>query len=184
VGIAQDELANTVNFWPIPEHVPQEFKERPQWVTWRYELRDDKPTKVPCEPKHLRSDANGKLRDKPIRASATDSMTWGYFDDAWNAYDGRGYGPSGYDGIGFVFSSGDPYTGIDLDKVRDPETGAIEEWAQVIIDSFEGYKEVSPSGRGVHIIVRGKLPPRSRNRRGRIEVYSQERYLTITGVVL
>lgn len=108
MSIAKDELLNAVNLEPIPEHVPQELKERPQWVTWRYELRDDKPTKVPCQPKPLRNDSKGKLIDESQKASSTDSLTWGWFDQAWRAYDGNGYGPSGYDGIGFVFSSADP----------------------------------------------------------------------------
>jgi putative DNA primase/helicase len=67
-------------------------------------------------------------------------------------------------GIGYVFSAEDPYTGIDLDKCRDPETGTIEEWAQEIIISLRSYTEISPSGRGVHIIVRGKLPPEGRRK--------------------
>ena len=87
-----------------------------------------------------------------------------------------------FDGIGFMFSSGDPYTFIDLDKCRDPETGEIGQEAQEIIDSLGGYAEVSPSGEGVHIFVRGKVP-RGR-KRGWIEVYSTERYATITGVML
>jgi putative DNA primase/helicase len=99
-----------------------------------------------------------------------------------------------YDGIGFVFSSGDPYVGIDLDKCRVPETGEIALWAQKIIDRVcEGYSEVSPSGTGVHIIVEGVVRDGGRSRRkvhldgkvvGEIEMYSSGRFFTITGEVL
>jgi primase-polymerase (primpol)-like protein len=51
---------------PIIENIPDEPTERPQWVCWRYEVRDGKPTKVPYTP--------GTLR----RASSTDLMTWCY----------------------------------------------------------------------------------------------------------
>jgi primase-polymerase (primpol)-like protein len=103
-------------------------------------------------------------------------MTWRPFDEAVAALrTGR------YDGLGFVLSSGDPYAGIDLDNCRNPKTGELEEWAAEIIRGLGGYAEVSPSGKGVHVIVRGKAPNK---RRGRVEAYSSERYFTITGVVL
>lgn len=124
------------------EDVPAEVKNRRQWIVWRYEVRDGERTKIPYNARTA------------TQASSTDLETWVYFGDAVQAFE-RG----GWDGIGFVFSSGDPYAGIDLDDVRNPETGEIEERAQKVIDLFPGaYTEVSPSGTGVHIIVRGKVP--------------------------
>src|SRR5215208_8023404 len=101
----------------IPENIPEELTTRPQWVVWRSEERDGKPTKVPYSP--------GTER----RASSTDLMTWSTFDVALEAYEPDGV----YDGIGFMFSSADPFAGIDLDNCRDPETGAVDKWAQKII---------------------------------------------------
>jgi putative DNA primase/helicase len=157
---------------PIPENIPDELKKRPQWVSWRIEMRKNKktgklePTKVPYQ-------HTGR------RASATDLATWSSFEDALSAHE------SGSDGIGFVFSSGDPYTGIDLDKVVNPETGEIKPEAQEIMGALDGYQELSPSGTGVHIIVRGKIPSGHKNRAdGWIEVYSQERFFTMTGRVI
>jgi len=151
------------------ENIPEKLTERPQWVCWRYEERDDKPTKVPYTPSTLR------------RASSTDLMTWRTFSEALEAYE-RSEPP--YDGIGFMFCSADPLAGIDLDKCRDPESGAIAPWAQKIIsDASEGYVEVSPSGTGVHIIVEGRVRDGGL-RRGPIEMYSRERFFTVTGRVL
>jgi putative DNA primase/helicase len=148
-----------------PENVPTELKARRQWVVWRHEERDSKATKIPYRP------ANPEAR-----ASATDLMTWGTFREAQTACE-RGEA----DGIGFVFSSGDPYAGVDLDGCRDPKTGEIERWAAKTVDRLDGYAEVSPSGTGVHVIVRGKAPNR---RRGPLEMYSSERFFTVTGEVL
>jgi putative DNA primase/helicase len=150
----------------FPEKIPQRFTRRHQWVTWCYEERDGKPTKVLYTP--------GTNR----RASSTDLMTWRPFEDAVQALEsGR------YDGIGFVFCSADPFVGIDLDKCRNPETGEIAAWARKIIDSItDKYVEASPSGRGVHIITRGTL--RGGRKKGSLEVYGQERFFTVTGVVL
>ena len=69
---------------------------------------------------------------------------------------------------------------IDLDKVRDPETGQTEEWARQIVLEVNSYTELSPSGTGYHILVRGTLPPGA-NRRGRVEMYDGKRYITVTG---
>lgn len=79
-----------------------------------------------------------------------------------------------------MFSTGDPFTGIDLDGVRDPDTGVLTEWARKVIKAFGGYAEVSPSGKGVHIFVKGDV---SSSKKGSgIEVYSMKRFFTVTGV--
>src|SRR5690606_17616294 len=90
------------------------------------------------------------------------------------------------DGVGFVFTEGDPFVGIDLDGVRDPKTGALDDLARTIVRSMNSYTEVSPSGRGLHIIVQGQLPnghalARTLSNGRRIELYSQGRYFTVTG---
>ncbi len=112
------------------------------------------------------------------RASTTDSETWSTFEEAVRAWRGSG---GRYDGVGFVFSSGDPYAGVDLDKCRDPETDELEEWAAGIVQYLGGYAEVSPSGTGVHVIVRGEAPGK---KRGGVEAYSSRRYFTVTGDAL
>ena len=140
------------------ENIPAELRRRPQWVVYQLEERGGKETKVPYTP------------GTKGRADSTDSETWRSFEEA--AKDGRG--------LGFVFTSGDPYTGVDLDKCRDPKTGTVEPWARQIVEDLGGYVEASPSGTGLHIIVRGKLPI-GNNRRGLVEAYSSERYFTITG---
>jgi primase-polymerase (primpol)-like protein len=144
--------------------LPEELRQRRQWVVWKLEERDGKPTKVPYI-----AGGSGK-------ASSTDSLTWRSFEEAVQALEtGR------YNGIGFVFSSGDPFAGVDLDDCRNPETGELEEWAAKIVEAFGSYAEVSQSGTGVHIIVMGKAPNK---KRGKVEAYSSERYFTMTGRVL
>lgn len=152
---------------PAPvDFVPLELVLRDQWVAWRYEHRagEEKPTKVPYSPVQL-----GK------RASSTDPATWASHELA-RTYAER----AGLDGIGFVVSADDPYTGIDLDHVRDAEIGAIEPWAQAIIARLDSYTEISPSGSGVHIFVKGALPTGGR-KKGQVEMYDTARFFTITG---
>jgi len=161
--------APTVVSGPITENIPEQLTERPQWVNWRLEERVGKMTKVPYTP--------GTLR----RASSTDLMSWRTFSESLSAYEA---GEPPYDGVGYVFCSADPFCGIDLDHCRDPETGAVEEWAQKLIDAVqEGYVEASPSGTGVHIIVRGVVRGGSVKKK-RIEMYGRDRFFTVTGDVL
>ena len=98
--------------------IPAELTARRQWVVWRYEKRDGKPTKVPyqaCAPTN-RGAASGTVRKRP--ASTTDPSTWRSFQEAAIALRD---GP--FDGIGYVFSENDPYCGVDFDEcVADGET--------------------------------------------------------------
>src|SRR5207253_7477755 len=88
---------------------------------------------------------------------------------------------------GYVFSSDDPFGGIDLDNCRLIETGEITDWACKFISLLNSYAEISPSGTGIKVIVRGKLPKAIRVRHstayrgGKIEMYSDLRFFTITG---
>jgi primase-polymerase (primpol)-like protein len=103
-------------------------------------------------------------------------LTWSAFEEVCDAYEA-----GTYDGIGFVLCSGDPFTGIDLDGCRNPKSGEIASWAAEIVCCFGSYTELSPSGKGIHILVRAKAP--GSLKRPRIEMYSTERYLTVTGHV-
>jgi putative DNA primase/helicase len=147
----------------IPENIPAELKARPQWIVWRYEWNGKKWDKPP------RSVATGKL------ASSTDASTWGTFEEAL-----AGYQPGDYDGIGYVFSPDDPYTGIDLDHCLEAETGNLDPDAFAIVQRLNSYTEYSPSGVGLHTIPRAKLPGLG-HKKPWIEVYDCGRYFTCTG---
>src|SRR5215216_2348590 len=134
-----------------------------QWLCWRIEERHDKPTKVPYSP------LTGE------KARSTDPKTWASYEEAVSACREHGY-----EGIGFVFTPEDDLCGVDLDGCLDPETGEIESWAQEIIEELDSYTEISPSGTGVHVLVRAELPE-GRNRKGMFEAYDRERYFTVTG---
>jgi putative DNA primase/helicase len=144
------------------ESIPEELRVRPQWVVWK--AVGDKPDKVPY------SSRTGR------RASSTDLLTWSTFEEALRAYESDEYA-----GLGFVFSSGDPFTGIDLDGCVDSNTGEVSAWAMEIIRHFDSYTELSATGTGVHVIIKGEVPNR---RKDEVEVYSSKRFFTVTGHVL
>src|SRR5688572_16820083 len=68
--------------------VPDDLTERDQWVLWRFEARNGKPTKVPYQ-------ANGRAAD------STNPGTWTTFEEALGAWRRNRHR---YVGLGFVFS--------------------------------------------------------------------------------
>lgn len=85
-------------------------------------------------------------------------------------------------GIGFVLKETDAYTCIDLDYKEGTTTIAQLERYNKIIETFDSYTEISVSGKGAHIWVKGSIGQGCR--RDGIEVYSQERFIICTGNVL
>jgi putative DNA primase/helicase len=154
-------------------YIPAALIARPQWVVWRAEERNGKMTKVPYDAK------TGRL------AESDNPATWASYPEVVSA-------AAEYDGIGYVFSADDPYTGVDLDDcIREHE---VLPWAEKILISLSSYSEVSPSGTGIKIWVEGKTPGSAKPRKakipadiippdmpGSIEIYSTGRFFTMTG---
>lgn len=144
--------------------IPGRMRRKRSWITWEYREREDdnKPTKVPIN-KHGRA------------VSATDPDNWLSLSDAREQCN-----HTDADGVGFVFSDRNNLLGIDFDDVRDSETGAVEQWCSDLLDRLDSYTEVSPSGTGFHVIVRAGIPSEYGNK-GKIEVYENDRFFTVTG---
>ena len=143
--------------------IPNELYHYRQWVCWSRVLRRGRHIKLPVCP------ATGRP------ASCSDPATWGSYRQA-RAMMFR----YGWDGIGFVFTRGDPYIGVDLDHCRQ-EDGELAPWATSILGDLKSFTELSPSSQGIHILVKASLVPTSRRRVGSIEMYDSGRYFTMTG---
>jgi hypothetical protein len=145
--------------------IPASLRKLAHWVGFRLtapKKPGDKPGKVPVNPLTGRN------------ASTTDPRTWGTFHDAVAAYR-RGE----VDGIGFVFT-GSGYSGVDFDHCRDAETGVINPNVLAQVHALASYAEVSPTGTGLHVFVRGNLPGKG-IKVGNVEVYDNGRFFTVTG---
>lgn len=130
-----------------------------QFVVWKYTVVDGMPKKPPIDPK------TGRL------ASSTNPDTWSSLAEAQHALT-----TGKYNGLGFVFSEDDPFTGIDIDHCV--LNNRITPEAQELISELWSYTELSPSHTGLHILVEGTIP--EGKRRGNIEMYAKERYFTLT----
>ena len=166
-----------------PEAIPMELADLDQWVVWSYEVHRWKNGtfgvgKVPYQ---------AKIPNR--KASRTTSLDWCDLETAVRCVKNDCYH---VDGIGFVFSRTDGLSGVDFDNCLDPLTGCIREEYQFWIDALGGYAEVSPSGTGVKVWVKGTISNRyfkseeSTGFRilnfagGEIEVYRRGQYFTVT----
>ena len=115
-----------------------------------------------------------------LAASSTDSMTWSTYEEATRAV--ARYHAAG---VGFVFT-GDGLVGIDLDDAVGNNADDTAKYAKFLLGLCGGYAELSPSGKGIHIIGTGTIPRSLKKKMFGIgvEVYSTARYFTFTGHVI
>lgn len=151
---------------PILPQIPEELKKYNQWVCWEgvWNEKKGKHDKIPYNP------LTG------YKAKANVPSTWASFDDTSRVYQQSN---GKYAGIGFELLKSDPFTGVDLDDCID-DLGVIAPWAWTIIRLLNSYTELSPSGKGLRIFVKAELNASGR-RKEKIEVYTDGRFLTVTG---
>jgi putative DNA primase/helicase len=152
--------------------IPIELRRRAQWVNWRSETRNGRPDKPPyiAGPRQAG------------HASSTDAATWRLFDPAYSAV------KLWADGVGFVPCADDDLVFIDLDGCI--VDGEISTAALAIVEAFNTYTEVSPSGNGLRIVMHAKLkserhkasdvPWAGRHDKAELEVADRNKYFTIT----
>ncbi len=151
----------------------ESLKAKDTWVLWQKEVVGDRSTKVPYSTDGMKCGTNLKYKDK-----------WKNYETVLAAYN-----DGDYSGIGFVIPKG--LVMIDIDGME-----ANNPFVREIMDFLASYAEVSPSGKGVHILayvdvdklpqLKGKLDPiyYTKNPHNSMEVYFgglTNRYGTYTG---
>ena len=150
------------------DNIPQELRVLKQWVC----ANDN--SKVPMQ------------ANCPYPASSTNPDTWASFEDAVWAVE-HGY----YDHIGFVFSD-NGIVGIDLDDAVDTlevasfadgitHIRSASDLASDILRLCDTYAEVSKSGTGLHILLKGDIPFKGKNNLSGVEMYKTARFFIMTG---
>lgn len=140
------------------------WRDKAQWVGFQMVKDGGGYRKPPVNPK------TGEYAD----VNCPD--TWGTYDEAVKAV-------SKYklDGIGIILTDG--LIGVDLDHVL--KDGKLDPDAQDIVNTLCTYTEISPSGSGLHLLMRGTEKTyemlSSFKTRGKFEIYRKDRYLTVTG---
>ena len=156
---------------PMLENIPPELRGLNQWVCAGSD-------KIPVNPR------TGK------KADPADPSTGGTFAEAVQA---------GMKHVGFILGLNDPFAVIDLDnpfernvrgvksEIKEgdedfPEALETAKRHSKIYEAFQTYAELSQSGKGVHLVMKGAIP--AGVRRDKIELYANQRYIIFTGNVL
>ncbi len=150
------------------EHVPEELKKLPQWVCWQSVPDDSRP---------------GKMKKVPINPK-TCGQAMSNNPDTWTGFYKAVEASYKFSGIGFMFANG--YFGVDIDHAEDAiadfSGGIMDNVVAEFIHTLQSYAEYSVSGKGIHILCRGSLPPGGR-RRGNVEMYDCARFFVVTGKI-
>jgi len=108
------------------DKIPHELHKYDHWVVWK--RGQGKNNKRPYNAKNLQP------------ASVDNPKTWSSYKQARKAAEqGKA------DGVGFVLTTDDPYTFIDLDNVISDDH--IDPFTEKLIKRFSSYTETSQSGR-------------------------------------
>lgn len=161
------------------KNLPAALRETGLFCCWRYEQRQDKPTKVPYNPS-----TGGK-------AQSTNPAAFAPLSKALWALGKSLETPAPYNGIGVgVFGT---LGAIDIDHCIS-DAGELSEMAADILETMQGYAEYSPSGKGLRILFtvpEGFTYDKARfyinNQRVGLEVYiagCTNKYVTVTGNAL
>ena len=149
--------------------------EHVRWVGWRYEWVE-KPgksgewTKVPYQLDGDHKAANNRPRE------------WSRYQDIWEQYQA-----GKFDGVGMMLLGLDGFAAIDLDHVRDTQTGAVMPWVSELIAGCGSYCEITPSLEGLRVLggwAGGKVHRNGPHPGGgKFELFADcERYITFTGL--
>jgi len=138
------------------------LKKYDQFIIWKLVTRDGKSIKLPCDPNGNVADAHNPQNHMSYQI-ATEMVT----------FFGANYG------IGFVFTTNDPFWVVDIDGAYTEEG-----WSPLALELIAALPtalvEVSQSGRGLHIIGSGVIPPHAKkNTALHIECYHEMRFLAL-----
>ena len=147
------------------QNIPQELRQYKQWLWFKKIVKvnkwgKEKISKIPISPITLKSD------------DWNDRKHWTDFETAVKNLES-----SGSDGLSFALSKDDPFVCIDLDRVDDS-------FGDFLNDFNDTYREVSQSGRGVHIFAKGVIAKNFNNQIEKVEMYQENRCIAMTGNIL
>ena len=181
-------------------NVPVQLQRSPDWLTWRYQPRNERLTKKP----NIFNNKPGETWDDKALLTFSEAVAEYEVnpDSEHNPKSSEGLQEFtianmekslqktiAADGIGFAFRTFNDIAGIDLDHAID-DKGNITPTAMAVINAARGcYIETSVSGHGFHIYgicdkskLIQKYGKSFTDKSKGIEVYLASHYFTVTGV--
>jgi hypothetical protein len=187
------------------ERYPTDLRERDIWLIWCFDSEGRKVPRAPwmtdtCYPVSWGADA-----DRRPETTFEEAHKWSGFrgTDVGNSWPFPDDAEDKNLKLGMLLPHEPPEPPImqvDLDNVRNPETGAITPESRGIMEMFpHAYAQISTSGTGIHLYVRASLPERmgkfietiellprrpefeALDEAQQIELYDHGRFVAITG---
>lgn len=167
------------------EHVPRDLREFEVWVVWDGQSKLalapwQEGTMYPCE---WAASKNVNPRRSFEKARMVADLPLQEIHRAWPFPNGDDLPDRVYPAVLLPHDPPNPpLTFVDFDDVRYPETEIVTTEVSELVDSLGGYAELSRSGTGLHVYVRGKLPTGVNaftaplEQRGSIEIYDHSRF--------
>lgn len=158
-----------------PETIPPELTSLDRWGLWSYRWRGTRWTKEPR-----------RVSQRRRLASIANLDDWTTFANALRVFQLDQKTGGDVAGIGFLLADAG-ITIVDIDGCLDPtgplSVDALPTDARTTVERLDSFTELSPSGRGLHVIMRASLSGPGRRRNG-IEIYDRSRFFAITGCML
>lgn len=142
-------------------NIPKLLKGMPNWVSCK------KGVKIPF------NTLTGRA------ASTSDKNTWTTYETAKKSLE------HGFTWLGFVFNNMEDIIALDVDNATD-EDGFLNSEAIGLIELCKSYTELSQSKKGIHILMRGKMPLQkgANNHSRRVELYNDKRFFILTANII
>jgi hypothetical protein len=164
---AQEESQRPIAPVPQWENLPAAFALH-MWVVWKRLFVKGHWTKVLYQ-------TNGEP------ASSSDPSTWCSYPEAKGAYlRVNPFGGHPFSGVGVVVSDADPFVFFDFDDAVE-DGKIVKPTVERYVQMLDSYTELSVSGKGLHVFVKGKLPPEFRRHPDGYEMYDHHQFATMTG---
>ncbi len=154
-----------------PDNIPAALCVQKRWAPWEavWNEKRQKWDKVPRHALHTER-----------KLSTASPANWFTFEQAYAAFLKHS---NLFAGIGYVLTGSTGLVGIDIDGCLDPQTKEPNALARDILARAHSYAEVSPSGTGLRIFVKGQTAGDFNDHSVGLEVYQGDspRFLTVTG---
>jgi len=166
----------------IPDNIPPELKALKQWTVFKV-IKGTGGSKDGKKPMYRK--LNPLTSEYDVKAaSLSDPETYMTFDDAYEFYKSSAV----YKGLQFVLPGiyDEDYkvkrlVGVDLDNAMEDDGVTLKPEIKEIIEAFNSYTEISPSGTGIRIFCYGYFPFTDGVHNGNFEIYQCGKLLTVTG---
>lgn len=170
-----DDLSRKEIATGLRRNLPSELVQLPIFVVFKFATArklGGKRSKLPyyVVSKRLRSGEHGTPSDRSNLVNFGQALRLFEKDDTWS-----GIGACALEDNNLIF--------VDLDNCFDPKTGTLTEVANELL-SWNTYAELSPSGRGLRLIFKGRWSSTNiKNHVVGIEIFGNKGFVTITGMV-